>query len=76
MRAQKPGGPPPEQVNVTIVNPHVRLCGAEVGIVSYVRVVQRGLKTTRMEETRVWQLMDGKWTHVHLHRSEPRHTHE
>mmetsp|Transcript_32689 Transcript_32689/g.47985 ORF Transcript_32689/g.47985 Transcript_32689/m.47985 type:complete len:121 (+) Transcript_32689:22-384(+) len=59
------------QVNVTIVNPHVRLCGPDVGIVSYVRVIQRDFKTVRTEETRVWQRVEGKWAHVHFHRSQP-----
>eukprot|EP00750_Incisomonas_marina_P033359 INCI9801.1.p1 GENE.INCI9801.1~~INCI9801.1.p1 ORF type:complete len:152 (-),score=8.32 INCI9801.1:110-565(-) len=69
-----PSGPPdhpPPKVNVTIVNPHVRLCGLEVGVVSYVRVTQRGFQTTRSEETRVWQKIDGHWVHVHFHRSSP-----
>jgi calcium/calmodulin-dependent protein kinase (CaM kinase) II len=27
--------------------------------------------TKATEETRVWQLIDGKWKHVHFHRSFP-----
>jgi hypothetical protein len=59
--------------NTTICAPHVRLIG-DVAIVCYVRLVQRlddnGKPTTsRSEETRVWNCIDGVWRHVHFHRS-------
>ncbi len=59
--------------NTTISSPHVRIMG-DVAIVSYIRLMQRtderGQATTeRFEETRVWQRQEGRWKHVHLHRS-------
>lgn len=61
-------------VNVTVCQPHVRLIGADVAVVSYVRLVQSldasgGPQTSRCEETRVWQRTDAGWRHVHFHRS-------
>ena len=60
--------------NTTISSPHARLLGSDVAIVSYVRLVQHlddaGVpQTARFEETRVWQRKDGRWQHVHFHRS-------
>ena len=57
----------------TMASPHVRVMG-DVAVVSYVRVNQRvagdGSPVTRtVEETRVWQLQNGRWRHVHFHRS-------
>lgn len=59
----------------TMSRPHVRLMG-DVAVVSYVRLNQRvdgaGRPVTRsVEETRVWQRRDGRWRHVHFHRSPP-----
>ena len=59
--------------NTTICAPHVRVMG-DVAIVSYVRMVQqldgdRNPVTGTFEETRVWQRQQGKWRHVHFHRS-------
>lgn len=67
-------GPPGEaRRNVTMASPHVRLWG-DAAVVSYVRLVQKqepggAPETSRTEETRVWQRMDGRWWHVHFHRS-------
>lgn len=60
-------------VNTTVVSPHVRLLG-DVGVVSYIRLVQRldpsgSPIVTQAQETRVWQRQDGRWRHVHFHRS-------
>ena len=57
----------------TLAGPHVRLLG-DVAVVSYVRLVQRlgqesGPSTAAHAETRVWQRRDGRWRHVHFHRS-------
>lgn len=57
----------------SICSPDVRLMG-EVAVVSYVRLTQRmleddGTTTTANEETRVWQFQEGRWQHVHFHRS-------
>lgn len=58
----------------TMASPRVRLLGADAAIIMYVRLVQRlgsddAPKTTAVEETRVWQRIDGHWRHVHVHRS-------
>ena len=59
--------------HTTMTAPHVRLLG-DVAVVSYARLVQRvgpdGLPVTGAHaETRVWQRRDGRWRHVHFHRS-------
>jgi ketosteroid isomerase-like protein len=59
----------------TIASPKIRLMG-DVAVVSYVRLVQSvgegGRPTTSaFEETRVWQVQQGDWRHVHCHRSRP-----
>jgi len=61
-------------VNVTMSSPHVRLLSPEAAVISYARLTQRlGVDgapvTSRTEETRVWQRIDGRWRHVHFHRS-------
>ncbi len=57
----------------TLSAPHVRVMG-DVAVVSYVRLDQRldaggRPRTTGSAETRVWQRRDGRWRHVHFHRS-------
>ena len=57
----------------TMSSPHVRVMG-DVAVICYVRLNQRvdaaGNPTTKaIEETRVWQKREGKWRHVHFHRS-------
>jgi calcium/calmodulin-dependent protein kinase (CaM kinase) II len=66
--ARKPNG-------TSMSQPHVRVMG-DAAVVSYVRLNQRvdaeGRPTTSaVEETRVWQMIDGRWRHVHFHRSLP-----
>lgn len=60
---------------VTMASPHVRWLGIDAAVVSYVRLVQKladgAPVTVATEETRVWQRRDGKWRHVHFHRSLP-----
>jgi calcium/calmodulin-dependent protein kinase (CaM kinase) II len=61
--------------NTTICSPHVRVMG-DVAVVAYVRLNQRvgadgAPSTVATEETRVWQRRDGRWRHVHFHRSRP-----
>jgi calcium/calmodulin-dependent protein kinase (CaM kinase) II len=56
-------------------SPRVHLLG-DVAVIAYVRLNQRvgpdGAPTTAaFEETRVWQRQDGRWRHVHFHRSAP-----
>lgn len=60
----------------TMASPHVRLLSADAAVISYVRLVQRlddtgAPLTVATEETRVWQLQNGSWRHVHFHRSLP-----
>jgi len=62
------------QTQTTIHEPRVRMLGDEAAVVSFVRLVQQldetgTCVTERFEETRVWQLVHGKWKHVHFHRS-------
>lgn len=57
----------------TMSAPRVRLLG-DVAVVSYVRLNQRvgadgAPVTAAFEETRVWQRVEGRWRHVHFHRS-------
>jgi calcium/calmodulin-dependent protein kinase (CaM kinase) II len=57
----------------TVSSPHVRVMG-DVAVVTYVRLVQQtgpdGEAHSRaVGETRVWQKQDGRWRHVHFHRS-------
>ncbi len=57
----------------TMCSPRVRIMG-EVAVVAYVRLNQRvgedgAPVTTAVEETRVWQRNNGRWKHVHFHRS-------
>jgi hypothetical protein len=62
--------------HVTMASPQVRRLGEDAAIISYVRLVQKVADsgspvTTATEETRVWQRNDGRWRHVHFHRSLP-----
>jgi hypothetical protein len=61
------------QRQATMASPQVRLMG-DAAVVSYVRLDQKldasgSPVTVVVEETRVWQKKDGKWRHVHFHRS-------
>ena len=60
--------------NTTMSMPHVRLLGDDVAVVSFQRLVQKlnaedAPVTARFEETRVWHRQNGRWQHVHFHRS-------
>ena len=60
-------------VTTTISSPHVRLMG-DVAVIAYIRLTQRvgedgKSSTTACQETRVWQQVEGRWQHVHFHRS-------
>ncbi len=59
---------------VSMTGVHVRLMGTDAAVLSYVRLTQYldgagAPQTGRVEDTRVWQKVDGKWQHVHFHRS-------
>jgi calcium/calmodulin-dependent protein kinase (CaM kinase) II len=63
-------GPPSIPTNVTMSQPHVRLIANDtVAIISCIRLNQTGTCTTQISETRVWELRDGEWKHVHFHKS-------
>jgi calcium/calmodulin-dependent protein kinase (CaM kinase) II len=69
-----PGSPQKPAKHVTMSQPHVRLLGNDGAVISYVRLTQSldaggAPQTSRVEETRVWQRIDGQWKHVHFHRS-------
>jgi calcium/calmodulin-dependent protein kinase (CaM kinase) II len=67
-----PSSGAPTAVQSTMIGPHIRIIG-DVGIIAYVRLTQKMVDgkpvTTAMEETRVWHRQNGKWKHVHFHRS-------
>ena len=61
--------------NTTLCTPRVRMLGSDAAVVSYVRLTQKlesdgSPVTNAVEETRVWQRIQGEWKHVHFHRSE------
>jgi ketosteroid isomerase-like protein len=67
-------GAPSSPRNTTMASPHVLILGDDAAVVTYVRLVQRlgddgKPATVCSEETRVWQRIDGRWRHVHFHRS-------
>jgi len=53
----------------TVIGSNVRLLGPDAAVVAYVRLIQMGEKTAVLQETRVWQKVEGKWKNVHFHRS-------
>ena len=64
----------PGHHHTTMATPKVRVVG-DVAIVAYVRLSQRVAPdgtptTTAFEETRIWQKQNGRWKHVHFHRSQ------
>jgi calcium/calmodulin-dependent protein kinase (CaM kinase) II len=66
-----PRAPAPQ---VTMASPHVRMLSADAALVCYVRLNQAldaagHPVETAVQETRVWQRIDGRWRHVHFHRS-------
>jgi calcium/calmodulin-dependent protein kinase (CaM kinase) II len=57
----------------TMAAPRVRVMG-DVAVIAYVRLIQRvgpdgAALTVATAETRVWQRSEGRWRHVHFHRS-------
>jgi calcium/calmodulin-dependent protein kinase (CaM kinase) II len=57
----------------TMTSPHVHMLG-DVAVIAYVRLIQRlgtdgAAVTVATAETRVWQQRDGRWLHIHFHRS-------
>ena len=65
---------PPVVPVPTMSSPTVKMLSDDVALVAYVRLTQAtdeaGKPVTRVsEETRLWQKRDGRWKHVHFHRS-------
>jgi len=59
--------------NTTMASPRVRVLG-DVAVLAYVRLNQRvgaggSPTTTAVEETRIWHRQNGRWRHIHFHRS-------
>ncbi len=57
----------------TLAGPRVRVVG-DAAVVTYIRVVQAAgpdavPQSVAFAETRVWERRDGRWRHVHFHRS-------
>ncbi len=57
----------------TICSPHVRVMG-DTAVVCCARLIQRtgtdgAAVTVATTETRVWQRQNGRWRHVHFHRT-------
>ncbi len=57
----------------TLCSPRIRLLG-DVAVVAYVRLIQKlnsegGPATVASAETRIWQKQNGRWRHVHFHRT-------
>ncbi|WP_254513276.1 DUF4440 domain-containing protein [Anatilimnocola floriformis] len=70
----QPGTPQKPAKVVTMTQPHVRLLGDSGAVLCYVRLNQSldatgSPQTSKVEETRVWQKINGAWKHVHFHRS-------
>ena len=40
-----------------------------MGMITYNRVTQRGGEVSVAQETRVWEKREGRWAHVHFHKS-------
>jgi hypothetical protein len=63
----------PAPVQVTMARPHIRWIGADAAVLSYTRLTQKLVDgepiTASCCETRVWQHREGRWQHVHVHRS-------
>eukprot|EP00586_Coscinodiscus_wailesii_P022453 CAMPEP_0172519424 /NCGR_PEP_ID=MMETSP1066-20121228/291413_1 /TAXON_ID=671091 /ORGANISM="Coscinodiscus wailesii, Strain CCMP2513" /LENGTH=564 /DNA_ID=CAMNT_0013302013 /DNA_START=25 /DNA_END=1719 /DNA_ORIENTATION=+ len=63
----------------TMREPKVKLMGDRAAIVSYLRVSPgtdrnfRSAGSSTVGETRVWEVIDGRWLNVHFHRSVPAH---
>jgi len=63
-----------KQSNITVINPHIQLLGADAASIAYIRVTQTidkqgNAHTSQSEETRIWVRRDGRWVNVHVHRS-------
>ncbi|KAJ3261811.1 hypothetical protein HK103_004762 [Boothiomyces macroporosus] len=59
---------------VTMASPKIRILSKDRTsvLISYVRVNQRCKDNAQLSyfpETRIWSLIDGKWKHVHFHKS-------
>lgn len=68
-----PAVPTKSECVVSMASPHLRFVGDHTAcMVSYVRVVQsnpKNFKVDTYQESRLWQLINGKWLNVHFHKS-------
>ena len=62
-------GPGTARVQGTLCSPVVHMLGEDAAVVAYTRVIQSESGERAFEETRVWHRRDGRWRHVHFHRS-------
>ena len=57
----------------TMASPNVRFLGPDAAVLSYVRLVQKLVDgkpiVSGAEETRIWERQQGRWRHVHFHRT-------
>lgn len=67
-------GAPEGARHTTMVDSRVAMLRDDAALVTCIRLVQaqnpQGPITQRAEETRVWQRRDGRWRHIHFHRSD------
>lgn len=67
-------GAPSQPRTTTMASPQLWVLSPDAVVIAYVRLVQSvspdgGPTVSATEETRVWQRIDGRWRHVHFHRS-------
>ncbi|MEY4395489.1 MAG: DUF4440 domain-containing protein [Gemmataceae bacterium] len=66
-------GAPKNRVLTTMCQPVIHLNG-NMAVIAYIRLVQKlnaqgAPITATSAETRVWEKKDGRWVHVHFHRT-------
>lgn len=62
--------------HTTMAAARVRMLGENAAVLTYTRLTQKldaagAPVTVPVEETRIWERRDGRWRHVHFHRSSP-----
>ena len=65
---------PYANVTTTLSSPSVRMLGTDAALIACIRLTQRvgsdgNSTTSSTQETRIWQRIDGRWKHVHFHRT-------
>jgi calcium/calmodulin-dependent protein kinase (CaM kinase) II len=68
-----PASPIESESVVSMASPHLRFVGDYTAcMVTYTKMVQsnpKNFKVTTYQESRLWQLINGKWLNVHFHKS-------